>query len=566
MTTVILTYPISLHPSDHVVGLNDSRSNSYFQAWDVHSLKHLSHLFDANIFFPARNSLAYSENYLGNLPIFAPFYLASNNPILGYNMVTLATFFVSFLTMYWLMKRMTGNVWAAAVAAFVYAFVPARIFQMERPHVISEQWAPLIVLFAWSYLEFGNQMTLIAFAGFLYLQILTSLHAGLFTLMIAFIYVATFAILRRKHLVWPRLGWLVASLLFVAIALLPVAVHYFGHQMEANSNYLDLGISATPGSYLNGGENHLYHRFLLRFVAPMWNDEKQLFFGFLPWALAAIGVAVYGIRPIKAALGEPRESMLGIRVLALASVVAILVGFVLSLGPYLQWDHHVSRISLPYLWLSKTLPGFKIMRVPTRFVFIVLFGVAILAGLGFQAMLNGLRRESGDRFWAKAAAATATLLWILGWEFSQVPLPAFYLGPVLEGHREYAWLAAQPPGSAIVELPTSNPVGRSYSQLLWEDEYMYASTAHWQPLINGNSSHFPAVYFDATAWAAKLPDPDAALELRKVGVRFIVVHTDQLLKAELARWQALPANSGMVKAVTIDKAIIYSLNNTQTPR
>jgi hypothetical protein len=146
--TVILTYPISLHPSDHVVGIFDSRTLAYVQAWDVHSLKHPWRLFEANIFFPAHNTLAYSENLLGNLPVFAPFYLASNNPVLGYNVVTLTTFFVSFLTMYWLVKRIRGTVWTALVAAFVYAFVPARIFQMERPHVISEQWAPLVVMFA----------------------------------------------------------------------------------------------------------------------------------------------------------------------------------------------------------------------------------------------------------------------------------------------------------------------------------------------------------------------------------------------------------------------------------
>lgn len=89
-----------------------------------------------------------------------------------------------------------------------------------------------------------------------------------------------------------------------------------------------------------------------------------------------------------------------------------------------------------------------------------LFGVAILAGsLGFQELLHAVQQRSRSGFSAKAAAIAATLLWIMAWEFSQVPLPAFYLGPVLAGHREYAWLAARPPGSAIVELPTSDRLG-----------------------------------------------------------------------------------------------------------
>jgi asparagine N-glycosylation enzyme membrane subunit Stt3 len=148
--------------------------------------------------------------------------------------------------------------------------------------------------------------------------------------------------------------------------------------------------------------------------------------------------------------------------------LTVLVGFVLSLGPFLQWDNHVSNIPLPYLLLSKILPGFKLVRVPSRFVFVALFGVAILAGLGFQELLHAVEQRSRSGFSAKAAAIAATLLWIMAWEFSQVLLPSFYLGPVLAGHREYAWLAAQPPGSAIVEVPTSDPLGhRSWPQLLW---------------------------------------------------------------------------------------------------
>src|SRR5262249_14657499 len=146
--------------------------------------------------------------------------------------------------------------------------VPARIFQMERFHVISEQWAPLVVLFAWSYLELGSEIALVAFAGFLYLQILTSLHAGIFTLLIAFIYIATLAMFRRKQLVWLRMGSLAIDLVLVGVALMPVGVHYLAHQqIGANSDYIDpVTYSATPTSYLNGGENHFYHHSLLRFV------------------------------------------------------------------------------------------------------------------------------------------------------------------------------------------------------------------------------------------------------------------------------------------------------------
>lgn len=75
------------------------------------------------------------------------------------------------------------------MAAFVYAFVPAQIFQLEV------------------------------------------------------------VIVHRKQMAWQRLGWLVNSVVCLGIALLPVAVHYFGGQLDANSNYLDpLAITATLAS------------------------------------------------------------------------------------------------------------------------------------------------------------------------------------------------------------------------------------------------------------------------------------------------------------------------------
>jgi hypothetical protein len=110
-------FAASLRPRS---GIFDSRTLAYVQAWNVHSLKHPWRLFEANIFFPAHNTLAYPENLLGNLPVFAPFYLASNNSILGYNVVTLTMFFV--LTMYWLAKRIRGTVWAAR---WPHSFMPS---------------------------------------------------------------------------------------------------------------------------------------------------------------------------------------------------------------------------------------------------------------------------------------------------------------------------------------------------------------------------------------------------------------------------------------------------------
>src|SRR6266496_3080753 len=248
LVTALLTYPISRHPFDHVFWILDSRFLAYVQAWDVHSITHPSRLFDANIFFPARNTLAFSENLIGNLPIFAPLYLATKNAIFAYNVVDLATFFLSAITMFWLVRYLTRSSWAAAVAGFVYAFVTARIFQMERVHIISEQWTPLVIFFVYIYLELGNWRALAAGAGFLYLEILSSLHGGMFTCLIGLIYVSVFLVIYRGKIRWRQLVAILVTLFVVGIMLLPVAVHYLQPQKQgALSDYSDpIAYSATP--------------------------------------------------------------------------------------------------------------------------------------------------------------------------------------------------------------------------------------------------------------------------------------------------------------------------------
>jgi hypothetical protein len=53
---------------------------------------------------------------------------------------------------------------------------------------------------------------------------------------------------------------------------------------------------------------------------------------------------------------------------------------------------------------------------------------------------------------------------------------------------------------------------------------MYASTWHWQPLVNGYSGHYSRRYLDLVEMMPRLPGPDATEELTRRGVQRILVH------------------------------------------
>lgn len=572
--TVRLTGPVAYVFSDHApAGTLDSTYLAYVQAWDSHALwSHPRHLFDNNIFYPAKNALALSENLLGNLPIFTPFYALTHNPILSSNVVLLATFFLSAVTMYLLVRSLTGNPWAAAIAGFVYSFAPARIFQMERVHVISMQWVPLIILFLYRFLRDRRLGSLAGFIGFLLLQVLCSLHGGCFAVLITAAYLLSFCLIRPALIKWRALAGLVAACLVIGLALLPVARPYFRLEKEGTllTFRAPVQVSATPSSYLNGGRSHFYGNSLNRFRSREWDHEKKLFLGFLPLALSLVAVSWYLFRKVRhwfQSGQKPPEDLKittqreeGARgVLILGSIFTVASAFVLSLGPYLKIGDTPTSIPLPYLWLSRWVPGFSVLRNPSRFGFAVLFGVAVLAGLGLTNLSGLLARWRRFQQPGLSAALAAALMFLMYWEFNRTPVPIFPVMTPGNMASEYRWLARQAPGSVTLELPTTAWQSPAPPEILREESYVYASTYHWQPIINGFSGHIPQVSYQTSSQAAKFPAPEAVTALGKLGLRFVILHSDKLSPTEKAVWQNLPEESGLQEVARFDNAIIYQV-------
>src|SRR5712671_6275406 len=67
------------------------------------------HVFDANIFFPHKTTLAYSEANLLPGAIGAPVYWATRNPWLTLNVVMLVAFASGFAGAYLLLRHLTGD-------------------------------------------------------------------------------------------------------------------------------------------------------------------------------------------------------------------------------------------------------------------------------------------------------------------------------------------------------------------------------------------------------------------------------------------------------------------------
>ncbi len=96
--TLAFTHPLILHAGVAVEDWHDALLNVWIMAWDAHQLTVAPlHLFNANIFYPNPQALAFSEILLSQALVGMPITLATGNPVLAYNLVLLSTFCFSGL-------------------------------------------------------------------------------------------------------------------------------------------------------------------------------------------------------------------------------------------------------------------------------------------------------------------------------------------------------------------------------------------------------------------------------------------------------------------------------------
>src|SRR5436190_16324051 len=132
---VVLTYPIAFQMTH--VGRVDS-TDGEFSIWNVAWVARTlvvdpRHILDANIFYPHQRTLLYSETNLGAGALAIPAYWATRNPIFALNFVFLLSLVVSAAGAYYLVRYLTADRRAAALAGVCFGFCPY-IFA-RTPHV-----------------------------------------------------------------------------------------------------------------------------------------------------------------------------------------------------------------------------------------------------------------------------------------------------------------------------------------------------------------------------------------------------------------------------------------------
>lgn len=148
--TAYFTWPLVRLTGSHIFprgSADDILLVLWILAWDVHALAtDPTRLFSGNILHPASNVLARSEHLLGTLPAFGPAFVATQNPVLGMNVMMCASFVLGAVFMHALVWTWTRSTVAAYAAGLSFAFATWRINGLNWPHLLNTQYLPLLVL------------------------------------------------------------------------------------------------------------------------------------------------------------------------------------------------------------------------------------------------------------------------------------------------------------------------------------------------------------------------------------------------------------------------------------
>jgi hypothetical protein len=537
---VAMHWPLVLHLGRDVPrDIGDPLVQTWEVAWGGHALLHQPFdFFQANTFWPQRNSLAFSDALAGYAPA-GTIGEGVHAAVVRYDLLFLFAYALAFAGAYLLARELGVRPLAACVAGAAFAYAPWRLEQDGHLHVLSSGGIPLsLFLLVRGYRRGSAPLVL---AGWLVAAWQFSLGFSLGLQLGYLLVVLGLGLVvwrRRRGKVLPARPMLVATgagMAAFALTAVVLALPYLevldDHPEAHRTHHQVAGLSpplralvAAPEENLIWGKATAGVRDDLRSV-----PEQTLLPGVMIVLLALVGVvcAPFGRR------------------LRLGLAAGVAVCFVLSLG----FTEHGSNLLHPYRLLFDHLPGWKGIRVPGRLTTMTSLGLALLAAGGAERLLRSVaaRVNGGAATALGVALVAAILIEGSGFDFENGKLR----GP------SHPSVPTAPAGVASLpdpqfHLPAETPPpNRRY--VLW-------SVDGFPKLVNGRGSFDPVFFKRLVAETASFPDRRSVGRLRALGVRTVVFHPNLATPEERKRVQAAASPPG-VASRRLGGVLVYGLSS-----
>jgi hypothetical protein len=498
---VIHLWPLASAPG--TLSRNDNGDfvlHEWIMAWVAHQIvADPLHLFDANIFYPERGTLAYSDHLFVQSMLGAPLLWAGASPVLVHNLVLIAGFALTGWTTSLVVRRWTGSWLAAIGSGSLVAFNSFSLTRLPQIQDLHLEFFPLALLALDRLLTWPRLRQALALAGWFVLQSLTGTYLMVFTSLS----LVAAAAARPSDWLGARFRrvapWLALAAGLAIVVLTPFLLPYYhasadvglGRSLEETRRY-----SAELTDYFAAAGR--IHFDILRWSRPYFQGDA-LFPGFLGLTLAVTGIAMTGIRDTR------------VRMLLAVAVVS----FALSFGPAFPL----------YGLLYRVYPLLQGIRGAVRFGQFTLAAIGMLAGFGIAALQRRLMPP---------LAVPVCLALVVGVNAETIRAPFAYTEfrgiPAI-----YDALGQTSSKAVLVFFPFYDS-----TRFHLNAPFMLAATRKFQPMLNGYSGFKPASYYEHVRALASFPDRSSIDYLRSVGVTHVLVDSRQMRPAQVEALASFP--------------------------
>ena len=518
------TWPLALNPGRYSRNDNaDTQLNEWIMAWVAHQLpRDPMHLFDANIFYPAKDTLAFSEPLIVQALMGAPLAWSGASPVLVYNVVLIVGFALTAFATCLLIESWTGSLAAGLIAGSAFAFNTHTLTRLAHIQGIHIYGLPLALL-ALDRLILRRSVTA-ALALALWLAVMA--YSSGYLVVFAAVLIGVAVVTRAAEWLPHSRRFLAGVALTGAIAAVAIAPVYLPYRRAAREQHMVRSLdvvkeySASPLGYLASAGRLHFGTWSGRF----FKDPVDSFFpGFVVLGLAGAAMTV--------ALGRGAAGAAPLRArVAMLTAIGV-VGIVLSLG----------TATPVYGWLFHVFPPMQGLRAAARFGNLFLLAIAALAGLGYAAIVRTRHRWIG-----------VLLVVLVNVESLRAP----FTYTRFEGIPGIYRLLADEPGPVVVAEQPFYPRWAIFQN----GGYVLASTAHWRPLMNGYSGYTPDSYQHYADAFWYFPEDWAIKAMKDAGVTHVVVHAAAFHKDHQPVLEAIAKRADFeLMAVGRDDVRLYRL-------
>jgi hypothetical protein len=506
----------------------DAMFNAWLLARTHHCLmrQDCPNYLNGNIFFPHRDSMLFSETQLSAGLLTLPLHFVNPHPIFSFNVWVITQFFLSGMCMYLLAKHLSRNHEViSTVAGLVFAFAPMRVAVVAHMQNGSIWYLPLVILLLLQFLKTKK----IRYLPFIFVVLVLYFYASWYQMVFGLIALGVLLLcLLVFNYAKPRfISAIFGVIILAVVATLPLAKEYvrFSATNNAKFSVIDqIEYSSSLVDYFIPQLGTMFGALARHSKAHInaINPDSISYHGLVLYAVAFfVGIVVIKRRR-KLIRSRDRDAALVIAFLCIA-----LVGFVVSLGPYLKVfdstryilpNGFAFQFPMPYLLFDKVLPQLSFIRAIGRASMLVLFSLSCLLAM----LPHQLQKHRA--FHAKRRFVMGLLIALIVFEL--MPLQR-----VRMASQGYAYNLSIP---AVYEYIKSRRYIDNYIVLHADEDYPNAPWRVAEPehsmwagyvnrkVFNGYSGYFPPSYESDLRFFKSL-SPEVAEKLKRYGYRIFLV-------------------------------------------